>query len=78
MAPLSALCTGLRGQAAGERDRRQRRDQPVAPYAHAYATVVASHRLRVEGHRRRHARGSCRICAGRESWPMRPTSLGST
>eukprot|EP00965_Chrysotila_dentata_P095466 3155273-Pleurochrysis_carterae.AAC.1 len=31
-APLSAHCNGLRGQAAGERDRRQRRAQTVAPY----------------------------------------------
>eukprot|EP00965_Chrysotila_dentata_P105326 3478588-Pleurochrysis_carterae.AAC.1 len=54
-APLSTHCTGLRGQAAGKRDRRQRRTQPVAPYAHVHASVAASHRLIVEGSRRRHA-----------------------
>eukprot|EP00965_Chrysotila_dentata_P096314 3183001-Pleurochrysis_carterae.AAC.1 len=48
-APLSTHCTGLRGQAAGKCDRRQRRAQPVAPYAHAYASVAASHRPTVEG-----------------------------
>eukprot|EP00965_Chrysotila_dentata_P170852 5639238-Pleurochrysis_carterae.AAC.1 len=53
-------CVCLRGQAAGERDWRQRRAQPVAPYAHTYASVAASHRLTVEGRRRRHARRSCR------------------
>eukprot|EP00965_Chrysotila_dentata_P198818 6179040-Pleurochrysis_carterae.AAC.2 len=52
------------GQAAGGRDRRQRRAQPVAPYAHAYASVAASHRPTVQGFRRLHARRSCRICAG--------------
>eukprot|EP00965_Chrysotila_dentata_P007788 254332-Pleurochrysis_carterae.AAC.4 len=41
----------------------RRRTRPAAatcstrrPYAHAYASVVASHRLTVEVHRRRHAR----------------------
>eukprot|EP00965_Chrysotila_dentata_P079880 2634484-Pleurochrysis_carterae.AAC.2 len=42
-APLSTHCTGLRGHAAGERDRRQRRAQRVAPYDYAYAGAVASH-----------------------------------
>eukprot|EP00965_Chrysotila_dentata_P067388 2230278-Pleurochrysis_carterae.AAC.1 len=32
-APRSTDCIGLKGQAAGKRDRRQRRAQPVAPCA---------------------------------------------
>eukprot|EP00965_Chrysotila_dentata_P259287 6213509-Pleurochrysis_carterae.AAC.1 len=80
-APLSAHCKGLRGQAVGERNRRQRRAQPYSTRrplrSRLRYSVAASHRLTVERHRRRNARRSHRVCAG-DGWPMRPASLGST